>query len=94
MLKSRFWKVDFFVRKPYLQALADCSFEVSSNILFAAGDSKRMLKACTQTIVSLVGEDVPISNEVEAHLLGLKDINSPIQAKTIIKTIECTKPLL
>ena len=36
-----------------------------------------------QIILNLAGGDAPISNEVEAHLLGLKDIKLPIQAKTI-----------
>ena len=36
-----------------------------------------------QIILNLAGGDAPVSNEVEAHLLGLKDIKLPIQAKTI-----------
>ena len=48
--------------------------------MFSAGDNE---KVCTQIILNLAGGDAPVSNEVEAHLLGLKDIKIPIQAKTI-----------
>ena len=80
-----------------LQALADCQFEVSANLLFVAGDDKKMLKACTQIILRLVGAGVSFNNETECQLLGLKDMKVTYTSKDhYIKTIdlECSNPLV
>ena len=53
------------------------------------------MKRVARRSSSLAGEDAPVSNEVEAHLLVLKNIKVSYTSKNhYIKTIECSMPLV
>ena len=48
-----------------------------------------------QIILNLAGGNAPVSNEVEVHLLGLKDIKVTYTSKNhCVETTECPKPLV